>query len=80
MPELVNEFGGNISKHLRRQTNLVDTLEFGNGDQQAIQTGFAWIGLEAAEGDAPGVFVVSFVGIGIVFAQQSVDRGFAACA
>ena len=36
LPELVDEFGRNLFKHFGSQTNLVDTLEFGNGDQQAV--------------------------------------------
>lgn len=76
LPELFDEFGGNILKHLRRQADFVNALELGDGDQQAIEVGLAGISLEIAKGDGRRFLGLRIVGIGFLTGQQSVDGGF----
>ncbi len=49
LPKLVDKLGRDVLEHCRRKANIVDALELGDGDQQAIQAGLAGIGLELAE-------------------------------
>jgi len=79
LPELVDKFGGNVLKHCRRQANIVEALEPGDGDRYAVQAGLAGIGLEIAELDGSSLVAARVVGVDFLLAQQSVENHLFIC-
>lgn len=79
LPELVDKFGGNVLKHCRRQANIVEALELGDGDQYAVQAGLAGIGLEITERDGSSLLAARVVGVDFLVAQQSLESRLVIC-
>ena len=53
-PILLDEFGGDAFKHLRRQGEPIDALQFGDAGEEAFKTRFAGVGLQIGQGDGFG--------------------------